>query len=293
MAAAAAAESLRVPDGLGWKNDVLPKEEYEKLLALIRSIPEEQWVPVGASQSSRDNGGRKVLQFGALYDYRTRKVSTEGVAPFPDWLQALCKQIAPSMGADQCIINRYRPGQGISAHTDSAEFGDSICCFSLEAPGTMLFRPRDAARTEPAFEFAAVANGLYTMQGSARRDYTHEMLPIPQPTSVSQLTQLPISNQTARKKTGAKKNVPRLFLRRCLSPTYFLSHIAALVLSQLTLRSLISPSLSPSTSTPTQDVDANLCENVDSEYPNRPRIPLARVIMHTHTRVSCLLLPLL
>ena len=43
---------------------------------------------------------------------------------------------------EQCIVNEYRPGQGIGMHADHASFGPVVVSLSLGDAWTMNFRPR-------------------------------------------------------------------------------------------------------------------------------------------------------
>ena len=42
----------------------------------------------------------------------------------------------------QCIVNEYRPGQGIGMHADHSDFGPVVASLSLAADWPMRFRPR-------------------------------------------------------------------------------------------------------------------------------------------------------
>ena len=41
---------------------------------------------------------------------------------------------------NQCIVNNYLSGQGISQHTDIKSYGDIIGCFTLGGGATMTFK---------------------------------------------------------------------------------------------------------------------------------------------------------
>ena len=71
---------------------------------------------------------------------------------------------------NQCLINRYLPGQGIGAHIDKVEFGDTIVCFTFGSGREMVFSLGDTAyniRTEPL--------SMYVMTGDSRWKWKHEM----------------------------------------------------------------------------------------------------------------------
>ena len=72
---------------------------------------------------------------------------------------------------DQCIVNNYFPGQGISKHIDLIDFGSVIGCFSICSGSEMVFQ-----RGEEKYGIYAEPNSLYIMSGDSRYKYTHEMV---------------------------------------------------------------------------------------------------------------------
>ena len=87
---------------------------------------------------------RRVQHYGFQYDYRgsSRPVPA---APFPRWVGAMAKRLRPHFAGAlpvQCIVNEYRPGQGIGMHADHRDFGDVVASLSLGADWPMRFRPR-------------------------------------------------------------------------------------------------------------------------------------------------------
>lgn len=48
-------------------------------------------------------------------------------APFPPWAAAMAQRLRDHFSgtlATQCIVNEYRPGQGIGMHADRRDFGE-------------------------------------------------------------------------------------------------------------------------------------------------------------------------
>lgn len=124
---------------------------------------------------------RKVVQFGPIYDYEARKIRA-AVTPIPDEFAMLLELIADQLSEHkiesptftQCIVNRYIPGEGISAHTDLADFGPVVACITFGAPADMVFRKmRGPGPAEYIIRPAPCS--LYIMSGAARTNYTHEM----------------------------------------------------------------------------------------------------------------------
>lgn len=124
---------------------------------------------------------RMVMHYGYEYNYKTGDVS-KPAPPFPPYINALV-DIIESIGigdfsngkVDQCLINKYEPGQGIAAHIDSLKYGEFIYCFTFGSGANMEFtHPTTNARvsvyTEP--------NSLYIMSGDARYKWKHEMRPL-------------------------------------------------------------------------------------------------------------------
>lgn len=102
----------------------------ERELALLQFIQAQQaWSQVSQKE------GRRVLHFGFKYDYRHRTVvRNDTVRPIPPELVELAALIPPPDPAagdipaafvqdwNQCIINEYEPGQGITWYTDAKVF---------------------------------------------------------------------------------------------------------------------------------------------------------------------------
>ena len=112
--------------------------------------------------------------------------------PIPEWMHSLGQQLlnVPScrstdpdrMGHtvdyfNQVIVNRYLPGESISAHTYLHTFGDTIACVSLGATGTMIFHsPNPRHRAIP---IQVEPGTVYVITKEARRSWKHELQPMP------------------------------------------------------------------------------------------------------------------
>lgn len=131
------------------------------------------------SQKASENA-RKVVQFGYEYDYTSRH-ATKKIEDFPliisrlrDIIPLVWRSAPPTITKklNQCLINRYLPGQGISPHIDKVEFGDTIVCFTFLSGREMVFiSPEDkkeySVYTEPF--------SMYVMTKDARYIYKHAM----------------------------------------------------------------------------------------------------------------------
>jgi alkylated DNA repair dioxygenase AlkB len=118
--------------------------------------------------------GRKVIHYGYKYNYKTRNIY-EKSHPFDYMIKKLVDTIpidTPINKHDyfnQCIINRYYKGEGISMHTDFKDFGDIIACYTFGDERVMTFTHTDAyeVHTEPG--------DLYIMTKDSRRKWKHHM----------------------------------------------------------------------------------------------------------------------
>ena len=140
---------------------------------IIEQLDQKAWKPVSAHQNSR-----RVQHYGSNYDYKKRKI-TESDASIPDeliilrdTLQEECRSLGLETGLfNQCIVNDYQPGQGISKHTDIPEYGPVIGCFTIGSGATMIFRNKNGEK----HSVYVPTNSLYIMSGELRTEWTHEM----------------------------------------------------------------------------------------------------------------------
>ena len=114
--------------------DVVTEAEEERILLRISQAP---WL-TGLS--------RRVQHYGYRYYYRQRGAGRhDPAAPFPRWTTVIGDRLAPlfdNRRPEQCIVNEYRPGQGIGMHADHTSFGPIVVSLSLRDAWTMNFRPR-------------------------------------------------------------------------------------------------------------------------------------------------------
>ncbi len=156
--------------GLYYVSDVLSLEIMKEISA---ALDVGEWEPA--------MNGRVVKQFGFSYDYKKR--SLKGKAPaFPDWLTAIAELLDTQCRSlelknvskfNQCIVNKYDPGEGISPHTDAPVFGDIIGCFTIGSGATMTFTP--IGRGSSSHMVYTQPGSVYVMSGDARYKWKHEM----------------------------------------------------------------------------------------------------------------------
>ncbi len=110
---------------------------------------------------------RSVQQYGHIYNYNTKGLS--GYIQIPKWLLDLAKQLdIPE--PENVIINKYDPGEGISAHIDSNCFGPIITSLSLKSAIPMIFKYHIDVKT-----YTLEPRSLLILEDTARYRYTHEI----------------------------------------------------------------------------------------------------------------------
>ena len=143
------------PVGLDLINDLLPLEEYQKLLQIIQSLFSEDAPQLGAfaeaRSSSQDTNGtrngqttdkkrkpkRLSVHYGPQYDYSTNHVC-ENPIPLPPWLSPVIELLPQEI--NQATIQYYPPGAGIPPHIDTHScFGKTIISYSLASTVMMEF----------------------------------------------------------------------------------------------------------------------------------------------------------
>jgi len=145
----------------------------------LTELDTQQWLtPFGVN-------GRHVQHYGFVYDYKTGVINNPAVAFIPiitklaDLLSHVCHTsgvMLPDNQKDvgyifnQCIVNNYLPGQGISEHIDNLAYGGIIGCFTLGNGANMRFRLADTVH-----DVYVAPNTLYIMSGDARYKWTHQM----------------------------------------------------------------------------------------------------------------------
>lgn len=168
-----------VPPGLFYVPKAVSVGDHRTILHTLESS-HEKFVPV------RDVNSRRVLQFGYLYDYASRgEAPLVRTDPIPEFLQPLvvsaqaqCRHFIPGVSErhiafNQIIVNRYRPKEGISAHTDRFTFGPIICCFSFGRAAKFEF-----SRDNTIFKLLVQSRSLYIMSDQVRTEWKHAMTPL-------------------------------------------------------------------------------------------------------------------
>lgn len=156
---------MATPVGLYYYPEVIP--DPLGALEYVESLPT---FPAVTKFSSTVNT-RRVAHFGYTYDYKSGSITTPA-DPFTEEIQELADLISDIHDTDQefnqCIINRYLPGQGISTHLDRVEYGAVIACYTVGGGAEMEF-------TRPGYKLYTEPGSLYIMSGESRYKWRHQM----------------------------------------------------------------------------------------------------------------------
>lgn len=173
------------PSGLFYFDNAVPKP-FAAILQKWFRLPEteEALLPVKNAQGKSSENSRRVLQYGYAYNYQSGN-TREKIEEMPHIIEVL-RSVIPEVWTDapddileklnQCIINRYLPGQGIGAHIDGkrgnrVDYGDTVVCFTFLSGRAMKF-----TREISTHEVYTRPLSMYVMTGDARYEWTHEMV---------------------------------------------------------------------------------------------------------------------
>jgi alkylated DNA repair dioxygenase AlkB len=162
-----------IPEGLIFKSDFLTFQEERDLLALLQTLPFDEFKLHGVAAK------RRVLHFGLRYALDRRVLST---APeIPSQFEPVRRRAAAFAGIapddfSQILVNEYRPGAGIGWHHDSPTFG-IVAGISLGATCTMRFQhgSKEQRRTS---SLELPSRSMYLLTADARNLWQHGIAPI-------------------------------------------------------------------------------------------------------------------
>ena len=127
---------------------------------------------------------RQTLHYGYTYDYTIREPRTiklKKTTQPPEWIKCLGDLFFEDgllkNRPNQYIINKYLPGEGISAHRDHHPiFGNSIATLSLGSEYIMEFKSHKTNKHKNIKkEIVLPIGSLLVMSDSSRYFYTHEI----------------------------------------------------------------------------------------------------------------------
>jgi alkylated DNA repair dioxygenase AlkB len=164
-----------LPEGMAlWREFITPGEERDLAAAVDTT-------PLTPFRFHQWEGKRLTASYGRGYDFgRSRMVRAP---PFPAWLRDFADRAAGHAQIDpetivQGLVIRYDPGAGIGWHRDRPQFG-KVLGLSLTAQVVLRLR----RRLLQGFERRAVTlppRSLYRLEGPARWDWEHSILPVAQ-----------------------------------------------------------------------------------------------------------------
>lgn len=125
------------------------------------------------------------------------RVTPEGLVdqePLPRWLQMLCERMVEAgvFPADKApnhvLINEYRPGEGIMAHSDGPAYWPQVAILSMRCGALLHFQPRvrteeigteshRAREAEESFTAMLPRRSLVVFRGFAYHDMLHSIEP--------------------------------------------------------------------------------------------------------------------
>lgn len=165
-----------LPPGLHYFSNFVT-DDYTK------KIDELPWVSVHKDYA----GSRRVQHYGYYYNYDrsdTFRVAPEMPSFIMDIKENIMKkcielgltEIYPNLKFDQCIVNNYYPGQGISYHTDHYKFGPVIACITFNSGSLMSFMlPQQGEKDKIVYDLFTEPGSVYIMTGAVRSNFLHKM----------------------------------------------------------------------------------------------------------------------
>jgi alkylated DNA repair dioxygenase AlkB len=140
---------------------------------------EEQYLIDEINNNEWDTSLTRLTQhYGYKYNYKSRNITEEDyLGPIPDWFDFFIEKTRLTklikQKPDQIIINRYLPGEGISAHTDIPSiFKNQIFTLSLGSGAIIEFKNKINDETKQMY---LPRRTFLLMQDEARYNYTHEI----------------------------------------------------------------------------------------------------------------------
>jgi alkylated DNA repair dioxygenase AlkB len=141
---------------------------------IVKDLDKLKWIPFNKTTGK----GRLVQHYGYYFNYDDYTV--DELAPeMPNVIKDLkaelinkCTELKlPADDFDQCIVNNYYPGQGITPHIDHSAFGPVIGCFTFCSGGNMRF----SMTGHNPHQIYTTSGSLYIMSDDARYKWKHEM----------------------------------------------------------------------------------------------------------------------
>jgi alkylated DNA repair dioxygenase AlkB len=164
------------PDGLIYQPQFISAAEEARLIAHVRALP------LAPFQFGQYEGKRRVMYFGARYDFTHQRL--EAAEALPVWLQEAAARVErfaalPAGRIKHALCTEYDVGAGIGWHRDKKHF-DQVFGLSLASACKFRFRRR-AGDTWERFTLDAQPRSLYAMTGASRHVWEHSIPPVETP----------------------------------------------------------------------------------------------------------------
>jgi alkylated DNA repair dioxygenase AlkB len=160
----------RLPAGFRYQPDLIGEDDEAELLARIGGMSFKPYMFRGYPAN------RKVIAYGYLYDYGTRRMKVApDIPPFLFGLRERVAQFAGRRSEDfrQVLITEYSPGTALAWHRDRLQYGE-IVGVSLLSAANFRLRQRTAdgwLRSSCVVE----PRSVYQMAGESRMDWEHSI----------------------------------------------------------------------------------------------------------------------
>lgn len=164
------------PEGFQYYKDFLTVEEEEALCASIGGLSLHTFTFQGFEAK------RRVESYGYNYHFDSRRISKG--KDIPQEFEFILNQVAaflslPSELFAHMLVTEYPPGSVINWHRDAPPF-DIIVGVSLASDCIFRLRPYDKAKQgrKSILSLSVERRSLYIIQGEARTDWEHSILPV-------------------------------------------------------------------------------------------------------------------
>ena len=114
---------------------------------------------------------RRTQHYGYEYNYTSKSVSPK-TTPITGPLLCVANWLKEKaiISPEQCIVNEYFKGQGISAHTDGKMFGPTIVSISLLEPCNIIF-----SKEQQKITMTLAPRSILVLSDDARNKWKHEI----------------------------------------------------------------------------------------------------------------------
>ena len=167
------ADETSRPAGLRYEPNFVSADEERDLIVRLRTLP------LAPFQFGNYEGKRRVMYFGAKYDFTHQKL--EPAEGLPGWLlpfaaRVECFAALRPESIKHALCTEYDVGAGIGWHRDKKHF-DQVFGLSLGSPCKFRFRRRNG-RSWYRFTLDAQPRSLYVLTGDVRHVWEHSIPPV-------------------------------------------------------------------------------------------------------------------